>query len=259
VQGPVARIKYAYRSGSVTALLVIMGALTACQAPTQSVDEASDEITEVAPVLKGTWEYGAAMRSPEFENALREQRVIADTLYEGIKALNANRLLTPPEISAYRYFSQVLAVDPSNAVAKQGIQDIAAKYLQLAEQAGRQGQFDSAKTFLSRAEQVDSFHAGLAPAKAMLEAEINSTDLVMGISAAELSRQSPALVGQLEEIAIKARDSGAFVLITAPNDTQGRWIYAQMQAAVQGYRLRANIELGETPTIRLVKSTGGDA
>lgn len=243
------------------ALLVIMGALTACQTPSESGDETSGEIPEVAPVLQGTWEYGAATRSSEFEFevALREQRVIADTLYEGIKALNANRLLTPPETSAYRYFSQVLAVDPSNAVAKQGIQDIAAKYLQLAEQAGRQGQFDSAKTFLSRAEQVDSFHPGLAPAKALLDAEINSTDLVMRISAGELARQSATLVGQLEEIAIKARDSGAFVLITAPNDTQGRWIYAQMQAAVQGHRLRGNIELGETPTIRLVKPTGGDA
>lgn len=257
MQGPVARIGYS--SKSVMALLVTMGALTACQIPSESVDETSGEIPEVAPVLQGTWEYGRVALSSEFENELREQRVIADTLYEGIKALNANRLLTPPETSAYRYFSQVLAVDSSNAVAKQGIQDIAAKYLQLAEQAGRQGQFDSAKTFLSRAEQVDSFHAGLGPAKALLEAEINSTDLVMGINAGELARQSLALVGQLEEIAIKARDSGAFVLITAPNDTQGRWIYAQMQAAVQGHRLRGNIELGETPTIRLVKPIGGDA
>jgi hypothetical protein len=232
-----------------------MGVLTGCQIPTKTVEEAS----AVKPALKGTWEYGASTRSPEFEDRLREQRVIADTLYEGIKALNANRLLTPPETSAYRYFSQVLAIDPANAVAKQGIQDIVAKYLQLAEQAGRQGQFESAKTFLSRAEQIDSFHMGIAPARASLQAEMNSTDLVMGINAGELARQSPALVSQLEEIAIKARDSGAFVLITAPNDTQGRWIYAQMQTAVQGHRLRGNIELGETPTIRLVKPTGGDA
>ena len=221
---------------------LVLLVLAACRAPTQT----AVELPERKPALKGTWEYGASMRSTEFEEALRYQRMIADLLYDGIKALNANRLLTPPDISAHAYFSRVLAIEPENEVARKGIQDIVDKYLQLAQQSGRQGQFDSK-------------HIGIAPAWAALEAEMSSTDLVMGIDARDLARQSTELVSMLADIAVKARESGAFVLITAPNDTQGRWIYAQMQAAIVGHRLRGNIELGETPTIRLVKPTEGDA
>lgn len=234
---------------------LVLLVLAACRVPTQT----AVELPERKPALKGTWEYGASMRSTEFEEALRYQRMIADLLYDGIKALNANRLLTPPDISAHAYFSRVLAIEPENEVARKGIQDIVDKYLQLAQQSGRQGQFDSAKGFLRRAEQVDTKHIGIAPAWAALEAEMSSTDLVMGIDARDLARQSTELVSMLADIAVKARESGAFVLITAPNDTQGRWIYAQMQAAIVGHRLRGNIELGETPTIRLVKPTEGDA
>lgn len=194
-----------------------------------------------------------------FEQELRYQRMIGDMLYEGIKALNANRLLTPPDISAHSYFMRVLAIEPDNAVAKQGIQDIVGKYLQLAEQAGRQGQFDNAKSYLRRGEQVDRTHAGIAQAWVALEAEMNSTDVVHTLNGRELANQSAELMVQLAKIAIEARDTSAFVLITAPNDAQARWIYAQMQAAMEGQRLRGNIELGETPTIRLVKPAGGDA
>lgn len=193
-----------------------------------------------------------------FELELRYQRIIADLLYEGIKALNANRLITPPDISAHAYFSRVLAIEPENAMALKGLQDIVAKYLQLADQAGRQGQFDSAKSYLQRAELVDSSHQGIAGAWVKLEAEMKSTDVVHSISARELANQSATLMEELGKIGIQARDTGAFFLITAPNDVQARWIYTQMQSAVAGHRLRGNIELGDSPTVRLIMPTDSD-
>lgn len=193
-----------------------------------------------------------------FELELRYQRIIADLLYEGIKALNANRLLTPPDISAHAYFSRVLAIEPENAVALKGLQDIVAKYLQLADQAGRQGQFDSARTYLRRAEQVDNSHQGIPSAWVRLEAEEKSNDVVHSINARELANQAATLMEELGRIGIQARDSGAFFLITAPSDVQARWIYTQMQAAVAGHRLRGNIELGDSPTVRLIVPTDSD-
>lgn len=193
-----------------------------------------------------------------FELELRYQRIIADLLYEGIKALNANRLLTPPDISAHAYFSRVLAIEPENAVALKGLQDIVAQYLQLADQAGRQGQFDSAKTYLRRAEQVDRTHQGIADAWVRLEKEMKSTDVVHSINGRELANKSASLMEELGKIGIQARDTGAFFLITAPNDVQARWIYTQMQAAVAGHRLRGNIELGDSPTVRLIVPTDSD-
>ena len=193
-----------------------------------------------------------------FELELRYQRIIADLLYDGIKALNDNRLLTPPDISAHAYFSRVLAIEPENAVAMKGLQDIVAKYLQLADQAGRQGQFDSAKTYLRRAEQVDSAHQGIADAWVRLESEMKSNDVVHSINARELANKSASLMEELGKMGIQARDTGAFFLITAPNDVQARWIYTQMQAAVAGHRLRGNIELGDSPTVRLIMPTDSD-
>lgn len=211
------------------------------------------------PVVPDTSEIDEAEARARFEAELRYQRMIADLLFEGRKALNANRLLTPADTSAHAYFMRVLAIEPENAVALQGIQDIVAQYLQLAEQASRQGQFENAQNYLRRAEQVDRTHTGIAAAWAALEAEMESTDVVHSINARDLASQSAALTAQLAQIAVQARDSGAFFLITAPNDAQARWIYLQMQAAVEGHRLRGNIELGDTPTIRLIMPTDGDA
>ncbi len=235
--------------------LLTLFVLNGCQPTRQRVVV----LPEPEPVVEIDDELVEESAVTQFEQELRYQRMIGDMLYDGVKALNANRLLTPPDISAHSYFSRVLAIEPDNAVAKKGIQDIVVKYLQLAEQSGRQGQFDAAKGYLRRAEQVDRTHAGIAPAWVALEAEMNSNDVVHTLDGRELARQSAELVVKLAKIAIEARDTGAFVLITAPNDAQARWIYAQMQAAMEGQRLRGNIEQGETPTIRLVKPAGGDA
>lgn len=236
-------------------LLTLLLTMVACQ-PTQPrvvVLPAPEPVVSDLPPLDEA-EFRAV-----FEQELRYQRMIADMLFEGRKALNANRLLTPADVSAHSYFMRVLAIEPENAVALQGIQDIVAQYLLLASQASRQGLFENARGYLRRAEQVDRTHAGIASAWVALEADMKSTDVVHSLSARELASQSSALTELLAQIAVQARDSGAFFLITAPNDAQARWIYLQMQAAVEGHRLRGNIELGETPTIRLIMPTDGDA
>jgi len=227
-------------------------ALVACQ-PVRPVPVVV--VPEPEPVIEDTSAADIAAAEAAFEEQLRYQRRIADLNYEGIKALNANRLLTPPDTSAHAYFMRVLAIESDNAAALKGIQDIVEKYLQLAEQAGRQGQYDSAKTYLRRAEEVDRTHAGIARAWVALEAAMESSDVIHNLNARELASRSEELMAQLASIAVQARESGAFFLITAPNDAQARWIYAQMQAAVEGHRLRGNIELGETPTIRLILPT----
>ena len=98
-------------------------------------------------------------------------------------------------------------------------------------------------------------HEGIARAWVALEAAMKSSDVIHSLDARDLANRSDELMAQLASIAVQARESGAFFLITAPNDAQARWIYAQMQAAVEGHRLRGNIELGESPTIRLILPT----
>ncbi|WP_339859735.1 hypothetical protein [Pseudohongiella acticola] len=188
----------------------------------------------------------------EREDAERQRRYIADILYDGMRALRTDRLMTPAEDSAYHYFSRVLAFEPDNTVARDGMRDIALRYVQLADTASRQGQFDNAETFLRRANSVDPELPAIAAARQTLAAARAQTHSVHRLNNRELSQRQPAVVQQLEEIARLVAANNTFVLITAPNDELGRWIYAQLQTSMAQARLRADIEIGEQASVRLV-------
>lgn len=200
--------------------------------------------TEAAPELAAA----EAVR----EDAERHRRYIADILYDGMRALRADRLMTPPEDSAYHYFSRVLAFEPDNTIAHDGLRDIALRYLQLADTASRQGQFDNAEAFVRRAESVDDELPAIAIARQTLTAARAQTHSVHTLNNRELAGRQPSVTQQLEDIARLVVENNTFVMITAPNDEQGRWIYAQLQTSMTGARLRADIEIGEQASVRLI-------
>lgn len=216
-----------------------------CETPARQVvyipPEVSEEEAPAPPVL-----------APLIDDEERQRRYIADILYDGMRALRADRLMTPPEDSAYHYFSRALAFEPGNTVALEGLQDILQRYLQLAHTASRQGQFANAELFLRRAAQVDPLHPGITAGRTAMERERQRTHSVHPLNAGELRNRQPALARQLRELAGVVASVDAFVLITAPNDEMGRWIYAQLQDSLDDYRVRGDIEIGEQPTVRLV-------
>ncbi len=180
-----------------------------------------------------------------------ESRLIADLLFAGLQALDADRLLTPADGSAHRRFQRVLAYDPDNKLALKGLQDIVLRYVELAEDASRQGQFDEAVGFLDRARFVDKSHPAIAATAQFLNKERASGDLFFVLDGSELRKQSAKIQEEIAVIARQARDKGAFFLITAPSDDLARWIFGVMRAAVPGYRLRGNIELAGRSGVRL--------
>ena len=179
------------------------------------------------------------------------ERVIADVLFEGLQALEDDRLLTPLEDNAYSRFQRVLALDNENQIAKEGVEKILLRYVALSQQASRRGLFDNAEELLGRAKFIDEDHPALAQALSLLKEERDSGDLIFNLDSNELLDRSEAMVSQLGDIAEQARDRQAFFLITAPNDNLARWMYLQMRNAVEGYRLRGNIELANQTSIRL--------
>lgn len=180
-----------------------------------------------------------------------ERQFLADILFEGLQALDADRLLTPVDNNAYGRFQRVLAYEPDNAIALQGLEDIALRYIELSLQASRRGLFAEASTMLENARFVDADHPDLASTWLALQAEINSGDLFFDLDNNAITRRSEGMQAQLVDIARKARDMSANVLITAPNDDNARWIFNTMREAVDGYRLRGNIELASRTTVRL--------
>ena len=180
-----------------------------------------------------------------------QRRLIADLLFEGLQALDADRLLTPVDDNAHARFSRVLAYDPDNELALEGLQNIVLRYLALSEESSRRGQFDEAEILLDRASFVDADHPDIAQTRRVLQTEMNSGDLFFELDNREISQRSAAAQSQLADIAHQAKQHGAWFLITAPNDDLARWMFSIMRDAVAGYRLRGNIELASRTSIRL--------
>lgn len=232
-------------------LVCLSLALVGCElSQPQRVSDPVAGSEPVSAVTEAAAELAAA--EAEREDAERHRRYIADILYDGMRALRTDRLMTPPEDSAYHYFSRVLAFEPDNTIAHDGMRDIALRYLQLADTASRQGQFDNAESFLRRAESVDDELPAIAIARQTLATARAQTHSVHTLNNRELAGRQPSVAQQLEGIARLVAENNTFVLITAPNDELGRWIYAQLQASMTDARLRADIEIGEQASVRLV-------
>jgi len=219
----------------------------------QSTDTKSDDppMSETEVLQEVTAPHVDQGEQQEWEIAFRRQRLIGDLLYDALKAMQQDRLLLPIDDNAHGRYQRVLAIDPGNQQALEGLQAIVARYLELAATATRQGRFAAAEEYIDRAAFVDRRAPAIAEAEAALEVDRNSGDLVFELDPQELASESPALIEQLAEIADQAVEHRAFVSITAPTDEKGRWIYGTMREQVNGVRLRGNIELGGYAVIRL--------
>jgi len=186
------------------------------------------------------------------------RRLIADLLFKGLQALDDDRLLTPVDDSAHARFKRVLAYQPNNELALEGLESIVLRYVELADDATRQGLFEEAEVMLGRARFVDDSHPAIAAAEQRLGQEQDSGDLFFDLNASQIIARSESVQGQLADIAEQAKEHEAFFLITAPSDEQARWMYSVMREAVDGYRLRGNIELASRYSIRLRMPEGTD-
>ncbi|MCY4017476.1 MAG: hypothetical protein OXE54_05950 [Gammaproteobacteria bacterium] len=198
-----------------------------------------------------------AMRTLPEENpaagavSAEARRLIADLLFEGLQALDSDRLLTPEHNNAYDHFHEVLRLQPDNPIARQGMQDIVERYLELALESARRGNFTGAERMLGRAQIIDAAHAGIGRTREAVAAERNSGDLFYPLDERALRGRGDAVRASLAEIAAEARRRDAFVLIIAPDDELARWIYSVMRESLPGHRLRGNIEIAGDTLIRL--------
>lgn len=224
--------------------IVLLGCQVQQTAPVVAEQESGSSNLSVKVLSEAEVSAGGSM-------PLDQQRFLADILYEALQALGDDRLLTPIDDNAHARFMRVLAYDARNSIALQGIQDIVLRYLQLSEQSMHRGLFEESRTMLDRARFVDAGHPDIERVSLALEAEMASEDLFFELDPREYSRRSEQAETQLADIANQARTHSAFFLITAPNDDLARWMVAVMRQAVDGHRLRGNIELASRTSIRL--------
>ena len=208
-----------------------------------SIPDSQNEVLDIRPLSK------PVLVIPSQPSEM--ERLIADILFEGLQALEDDRLLTPLEDNAHSRFQRVLAMDPENEIANDGLERILLRYVDLSQEASRRGLFEDAEELLGRAEFINEDHPSINLAWSLLQSEKESGDLIFSLDTAEFLSRSEIARSRLNNIAQQARELDAFFLITAPNDDLARWMYLEMRNAVDGYRLRGNIELANQTSIRL--------
>lgn len=183
------------------------------------------------------------------ETGLHKARVLADMLYDAKSAFDDNRLMLPAGNNAYEIYQQVLVLDPGNAVALAGIEEIVLRYVALALESINKGEYDNADSLLSRAGRLNSDSEAVAEGRAKLRLARQNQVNVHTLDPEDLRSKGLKTMTELAEIAQQIQASQSTFLIRARTDEEGRWIYKTMREAVGGYRLRGNIDISGAPGI----------
>ncbi|GJL76235.1 serine/threonine-protein kinase [Nitrosomonas sp.] len=91
---------------------------------------------------------------PNLPATVADQDLIKKHLNAAENAARLERLTTPSEDNAYKYYQAVLAMEPDNAQALAGLQRIVDRYIQFIESTKSRGDLDTARLYLQRAELV---------------------------------------------------------------------------------------------------------
>ncbi len=91
----------------------------------------------------------------------RDRLQIIGLISNARRALEENRLMSPAGDNAFDRYRKVLELDPSDARARDGLRDIATRYVSLAERALDRGDLEEARGFVDRARKADGSYAGI--------------------------------------------------------------------------------------------------
>ena len=165
--------------------------------------------------------------------------------------LQRKRLTTPLNNNAYFCYSRVLALDPDNPQAKQGIRNIADQYLAWAIDNANAGNYRIARSYLGKAASLDPDHPNIPAVQKLISEHEHANKLTYYLPVDGLDHRADWVVSQLKDIGHAVTKRHATVVITARNDAEGRWIYQQLNAATPD-RVHARLEIGDKPKVRLI-------
>ncbi|MEH6471670.1 MAG: hypothetical protein V7752_10480 [Halopseudomonas sp.] len=230
--------------------LLMMALLVGCEsAPSKQVagDIQPDKVEKavvVSPV--------EPVRS-EFSQIERDRiLLILELLDSADQAIKDRRLAQPRGNSAVDYYRQVLKIQPGYHEAQSGLENIVDRYIEWSDAAVRQGRLQQAHHYLAQARQIDPDAAEIEQAALRLKRLGKSQGGYTRLDRRQVKIKSPDLVQVLGRLADRIRAEDARVVIDAPTDSQGRWIYHQLNQRHEDYRVRANMRIESQPGVRLM-------
>lgn len=196
----------------------------------------------------------------------------AEELYD------SGHFLSPAEDNAYIRFQALKMLEPSSEEAQAGLDAILIHEASLVKDMLAASKYSAAgrrirelEQFFPEAATLSKLRVNLAQARERAKRKAQALAAAssrkksassaarapdrMYLDVAGLDQQAPALIQQLESLAIKVSKSHQGVLIYARSDAEGRWIYQQMRKATPNYRIRGDIRIGK-PAIKLLSPFG---
>jgi len=93
--------------------------------------------------------------------AAQKQKLVGKLTEKAEEAMRSNRLIIPADDNAFQYYREILAIDPQNKTALQGITKIGDNYAELAESAFQNLKILDAKEYVRQGLAVDPQHPHL--------------------------------------------------------------------------------------------------
>lgn len=192
--------------------------------------------------------------------------MVAQLLGQADTALAAGRLTTPAADNAFDKYNAVLLIEPANVYATAGLQAVQLRYFELAEDALDRGQLDSAARYLAAVDKVFGSHRTLSRLRGTLrkkravlavpvklEEQDVATAKRITLDQRALKQRSDALKVLLARASARVQQTDESIMIFAPNDAQGRWIYQTMKSFAPGYLIRGDIRLHQRPALEFLE------
>jgi hypothetical protein len=221
------------RLSAAIAVLVIIVPLSAC----------NSTIVEYSPIP------ATATITPEPNKPVRDPR-IQQLLEEAYFAFIESRLTTPVEDNAYFRYLQVLAIDPDSEDANRGISNIVEQYLDWSLESLQNRHFRAATNYLNKARSLDELHPNITAVATRIAEHRKSSEESYLLDPRGLANRSNSTQMELSSIAARMQETRATIIISARNDSEGRWIYQQLNEQTDS-RVKARFEQSSKPSIRL--------
>jgi hypothetical protein len=176
---------------------------------------------------------------------------IQQLLEEAYFAFIESRLTTPVEDNAYFRYLQVLTIDPDSEDANRGISNIVEQYLDWSLESLQNRNFRAATNYLNKARSLDELHPNITAVATRIAEHRNSSEESYLLDPRGLANRSNSTKMELGSIAARMQETRATIIISARNDSEGRWIYQQLNEQTDS-RVKARFEQRSKPSIRLI-------
>ncbi len=189
--------------------------------------------------------------APETQTVITAKSPTETLLDKARLAFERNHLKTPESTSAFRFYKEVLSIDPQNEEARSGIAEITEQYLTWALDNANANNYGRAKQYIDLAYSVDHSHPNIEPILQRIKEKEQEVVTAFELDSHRVQQRRTSKM-LLKQIAKQIKQNKTFVTISAPDDASGRWLYQELNKRVD-FRVPADFKIGKHCRISLTK------